>query len=75
MNVKCNCIFIYLFIYLFIAIFVEPVCGERYIVVTTSVRCMCVCASGFVRTITSTLMNALQNNLEQLFSLRSSNAI
>ena len=41
-------LYIYLFIHLFIiAIFVEPVCGERYIVVTTSVRCMCVCASGF----------------------------
>ena len=41
--------------------FVEPACGERDIVVTFSVRCMCVrCAcvsSGFVRAETCTFMH------------------
>ena len=47
--------------------FVEPACGERDIVVTLSVRCMCVhCAvcvrpSGFVMAITSTFMHGFQN--------------
>ena len=61
-------------------IFVEPPCGERDIVVTLSVRCMCMCCacvhlSGFVWAITSTFMHRFQNDLAQLFSLRSKSAI
>ena len=59
---------------------VDPACGEQSIVVTTSVRCMfvrhaCVHPSGFVRATTSAFMHRFQNNLAQLFSLRSRSAI
>ena len=54
-------------------VFVESACGERYIVVTMTVRCMCVrqCVrpSEIVRTITSTIVVGFQNNLTQLFSI------
>ena len=57
-------------------------CGERDIVVTTTALCMCVhceCVvvhpSGFVRAITATFMHGFQNNLAQLFSLRSISVI
>ena len=55
-------------------IFVEPACGERDKVVTILVRCMCVCPSRFVPAITLTFMHEFQNDLAQLFSLRSRNA-
>ena len=66
-------------------IFVAPACGERDIVVTTSVccmsvralyiRCACVRPSGFFRAISSTYMNEFQNNLAQLLCLTSRSAI
>ena len=66
-------------------VFVEPACGEQDIVVTTSVRLMCLhvcimcCAcmrlSGYVLVITSIFTHEFQNNLAQLFSLRSKNAL
>ena len=56
--------------------FVELACGEQDIVVTISVQCMCIVRlSAFVRAITSTFMHGFQNNLAQLFSLRSRSAI
>ena len=39
------------------------------------VRCACVHPSGLVRVITCTFVHGFQNNLAQLFSLRSRNAI
>ena len=68
-------------IYYSFILFVEPACCERDIVVTISVRYMCIlqCAcirpSIFVWAITSTFMHGFQNNLLQLFSLRSRSAI
>ena len=55
--------------------FVEPACGEREIVVTTSVRCTCVrraCVrlSGIIRTITFTFIYGFRNYLAYLFFLR-----
>ena len=53
----------------------SPLTGKRDIVVTILIRCMCVrpCIrasvrgpSGFVRTITCTIMHGFQNNLAQL---------
>ena len=60
--------------------FVEPACSEQHLVVTISVRslcvpCVCVYPSGFVRAITSTFMHGFQNNLAQLFSRMSKSAI
>ena len=60
-----------------------PLAGKRDIVVTILVRCMCVrpCASasvrpsGFVRTITCTIMHGFQNNLAQLLPVRRRSAI
>ena len=55
------------------ALVVEPACGERDIVTTTTCQVyvhacvgLCMCLSGFVRTIT---MDGFQNNLAQLFYL------
>ena len=54
-------------------------CGEQDIVVTASFRCMCVhcecvpCAS--VCLLTCKFVHGFQNNLAQLFSLRSKSAI
>ena len=36
---------------------------------TMTFRCMCVCASGFVRTTSSIFMDGFQNNLAKLFSV------
>ena len=51
----------------------SPLAGKRDIVVTILLRCMCVrlCVhpSGFVRTITFTIMHGFQNNLAQLLPL------
>ena len=47
----------------------SPLAGKRNIVVTIFVRCMCVRPSGFVRTITCTIMHGFQNNLAQLLPL------
>ena len=56
--------------------FVELACGEQDIVVTISVQCMCIVRlSAFVRAITSIFIYEFQNNLAQLLSLKSSNAI
>ena len=60
--------------------FFESAIDEPGIVVTTSVRCMCVrCScvwpSGFFRTITCTFVHGFQNNLAQLFSLKNTIAI
>ena len=41
----------------------SPLAGKRDIVVTFLVRCLCVHPSGFVRTITCTIMHGFQNNL------------
>ena len=58
-------------------VFVVPACGERDIVVTTSVRGMCVRAcimpacflpSGYVQVIISTFMHKFQNSLAQFSS-------
>ena len=59
-----------------IVIFVAPSCGERDIVVTISVWCMCVRRAcmhqyGLVRAITCTFMHGFQNNLAQLLPSRS----
>ena len=67
----------------FLLLFVEPACGERDIVVKTSLRCICLCwalcvcvhPSEFVSAITCTFVHGFQNNLAQLFSLRSRSAI
>ena len=59
-------------------LFVEPACGERNICYNFSsvyVRALRVRPSGFVRAITSTFMHEFQNNLAQLFSLRSKTSI
>ena len=62
-------------------IFVEPTCDLPDIVVTTSVRCIsvCVCASvclsKLVQAIACTFMHGFQNNVAQLFSLKSGSAI
>ena len=50
-------------------IFVAPTCCERDIVVTKTefVVCVFVHPSEFVRTITSTFVNGLQNNLTHFF--------
>ena len=57
----------------------SPLAGKRDIVVTIFVWCMCVCPcvhpSGFVLTITCTIMHGFQNNLAQLLPLRRRNAI
>ena len=54
---------------------VEPACVERDIVITTTVQFMCVvafvCPSKFVPTITSTIVDGLQDNLIQSFSIMS----
>ena len=51
----------------------EPTCSEREIIVTTTVRYMCVCPcmhlSKFVQTITSTIVYGFQNNFTPLFSI------
>ena len=61
-------------------LFVEPACDERDVIVTISIRCICVrwaCVrpSEFVRAITSTFMHGFQKYLGQLFSLRSESTI
>ena len=53
----------------------NPLTIKRDIAVTILLRCMCVCASGFVRAITPTFMHGFQNNLTQLMSLRRRSAI
>ena len=57
----------------------NPLVGKRDIVITNSVRCMCVrqCVrpSVFVWTITCTIMHGFQNNLAQLLPLRRRSAI
>ena len=59
-----------------IIFFGELACGEQDIDVTISVQCMCIVRLfAFVRAITSTFMHIFQNNLAQLFSLRSRSAI
>ena len=56
-------------------LFVKLTCSERDIVVTASVWCTCVRAcmhpSRFIRAITCTFLHGFQNNLAQLFSMRS----
>ena len=66
-------------------IFVEPACGERDIVITTSVCCMCVlcvcmrevsCSSFQICPGRNLYIYAwIQNNLAQFLSLRSRSAI
>ena len=48
--------------------------GKRDIV-SIFVRCMCVRLSGFVRTITCTIMHGFQNKMAQLLPLRRRSAI
>ena len=50
-------------------------CDKQDIVVKISVQCMCIVRLfAFVRAISSTFMHGFQNNLAQLFSLRSKSA-
>ena len=44
-------------------------------IVGVCMLCVCMHPSGFVQAVTSTFMHGFQNNLAQLFSLRSRNAI
>ena len=53
----------------------SPLSGKRDVVVTIFVRGMSVRPSGFVQTITCTVMHGFRNNLAQLLSLRRRNAI
>ena len=54
----------------FLLLLSSPLAGKRDIVVTMSV-----CPSGFVRSITCTIMHGFQNNLAQLLPLRRGSAI
>ena len=51
--------------YFIFMIFIKPACGERDIVGTVSVQCLCLLLIEFVQAITSTFMHAFQNNLAQ----------
>ena len=53
----------------------KPACGERDIIVTTTVQCLCVrvsvraCVCEFVWAITSTIVDGFQKSSTQVFSI------